>query len=127
MHRVYIHCHRYKDFWRVQYLEPDLRTSVRQRIDRYTDFKSIEEILGRVHVESEQRAEFDDDRWGIRACFIDLTEEQYTKLKCADAITERETNRRSPRPKQISDVKGISTINARAETVAKSPSYSTRS
>lgn len=97
MHRVYIHCSRYKDFWWVQYLEPDLKTSVHNRIDRYTDFRSVEEILSRVRIEPEQKAKFDDKRWGIQACFIDLTEEQYTKLKCADAITERATNRRSPR------------------------------
>ena len=70
MHRVYIHCSRYKDFWWVQYLEPDLRTSVRNRIDRYTDFQNVEEILSRVHIEPEQRAKFDDKRWGIQACFI---------------------------------------------------------
>jgi spore coat polysaccharide biosynthesis protein SpsF (cytidylyltransferase family) len=96
MHRVHIHCRRHAGFWRVQYLEVDLKTPVRNRIDRYADFERVDEILNRVHIEPEQKAKFDDKRWGIQACFIDLTEEQYTKLKCADAITDGATNRISP-------------------------------
>jgi hypothetical protein len=97
MHRVYIHCSRYKDYWWVQYLEPDVRTSAHGgKIDRYSSWETVEVLLSKVSIEPGERARLNDARWGIRACFIDLSEEQYTKLKCADAITERAINKRSP-------------------------------
>jgi hypothetical protein len=82
MHRVYIHVSRYSGHWFVQYLEEDLKTSAHgSKIDRYATFDVIAHIMSRIHVEPEQRRNFDDARWGIQACFIRLTDEQYQKLK----------------------------------------------
>jgi hypothetical protein len=71
-----------KGFWVVQYLEADLQTSI-GRMFHYTDLDRVRELLNSGNVEAEERESFEGGirRWGIGACFITLTPEQYKKLK----------------------------------------------
>jgi hypothetical protein len=49
----------------------------------YIDLDRVRELLNRGNVEAEERENFESGirRWGIGACFITLTPEQYKKLK----------------------------------------------
>jgi hypothetical protein len=79
---VYLHTHCVKQFWVVQYLEADLKTPL-GRMFLYTDLNLIRDILTRVHADAEAWEEFEYGirAWGVGACFITLTPEQYKKLK----------------------------------------------
>jgi hypothetical protein len=81
---VYLHTHCVKQFWVVQYLEADLKTPL-GRMYRYTDLNFVRDILTRVHTDVEAWEKFESGirRWGIGACFITLTPEQYKKLKAS--------------------------------------------
>ena len=81
-HRVYIHASQYKDRWVVQYLEADLRTSV-GRMSRYSRIDQVREILKRADCATDQWSKFEEGLrcWSIGACYLDLTSEQYKKLK----------------------------------------------
>jgi len=83
MPRVYLHASEYKTLWNVQYLEADLRTPVRRGHATYTSLDRVREILDRANASAEAREEFESGlrNWGIGACFLDLTPEQYAKLK----------------------------------------------
>ncbi len=80
--RVYLHTSEYNGHWWVQYLEEDLRTSFCRRF-RYSSVDPVREILRRVNADTETLENFEKGLrcWGIGACFINLTEEQYAKLK----------------------------------------------
>lgn len=82
MHRVYIHASKYREFWVTQYLEEDLRTPV-GRFYHYESLDKVRKILDRAHAPAQERDEFEMGvrRWGIGACFIQLTDEQYANLK----------------------------------------------
>jgi hypothetical protein len=49
----------------------------------YADLDQVRDILQRANSDSEAREKFESGirRWGIGACFITLTPEQYKKLK----------------------------------------------
>jgi predicted RNase H-like nuclease len=81
-HRVYIHAHHYKDSWTVQYLEEDLKTPV-GRMYCYSRIDQVREILKRADCLLEQWAKFEEGIrcWGIGACYLDLSSDQYKKLK----------------------------------------------
>jgi hypothetical protein len=74
--------HQYGDHWIVQYLEADLKTSV-GRMYRYPSLDSVRDILDRTNASAEARAKFDAglEQWGIGACYLDLIDEQYARLK----------------------------------------------
>jgi len=84
--RVYIHCHHYGDHWAVQYLQEDLKTPV-GRMYRYSRIDQVREILKRADCALDQWGKFEEGIrcWGIGACFLNLTGEQYAKLKCGKA------------------------------------------
>jgi hypothetical protein len=102
MPRIYLHALQVKDWWRVQYLEADLRTSV-GRGYHYTDLDRVRDILRRANADAEAWEEFESGirKWGIGACFLNLTEEQYRKLKVIPSLRAEtaQTNRalRAPR------------------------------
>jgi hypothetical protein len=81
-HRVYIHTTRYKELWVVQYLEEDLKTPL-GRMYHYPSLDTVRTILSRAGVDPQTREEFESGvrRWAIGACFLNLTGEQYQKLK----------------------------------------------
>jgi hypothetical protein len=66
----------------VQYLEPDLRTSI-GRMYHYYSLGRVHDILDRAGADVATREEFDSGirRWDIGACFLNLTDAQYVKLK----------------------------------------------
>ena len=80
-HRVYLHALD-RHTWNVQFLEEDLKTPV-GRMFTYTDLDSVRELLTRGNATAEAWEEFESGirRWGIGACFITLTPEQYKRLK----------------------------------------------
>jgi hypothetical protein len=82
MLRIYLHAHQVKDSWCVQYLEADLKTSVGRMYD-YSSLDRVREILTRASADGEARETFESGirRWGIGACFLTLTAEQYKKLR----------------------------------------------
>ena len=79
-HRVYLHATE-RMLWRVQFLEEDLKTSVGKTFT-YPNIDSVRELLTRGNATPEAREEFESGirRWGIGACFLSLTPEQYRKL-----------------------------------------------
>jgi hypothetical protein len=81
--RVYLYCSNYAGYWYVQYLEAHLRTSLGPRRSRYTDLDRVREILRRADARTEAWEEFERRlrRWGIGACYLDLTDDQYAKLR----------------------------------------------
>jgi hypothetical protein len=81
-HRVYFHASHYGNFWFVQFLEEDLRTSFCGNLT-YSTLDGIRELLRRFKVSVDQGEEFEDGirRWSIGACFVTLTPRQYAALK----------------------------------------------
>jgi hypothetical protein len=81
-HRMYIHAHHYADHWTVQYLEADLKTPV-GRMYNYSRIDLVRELLRSADCAPDQWAKFEEGLrcWGIGACYLDLTSEQYKKLK----------------------------------------------
>ena len=81
-HRVYLHARHYSDFWFVQFLEEDLRTSICGNLT-YSTLDEIRELLRRFKVSVDQGEKFEQGipRWGIGACFVTLTPRQYAALK----------------------------------------------
>lgn len=81
-HRVYLHSHHYGDFWFVQFLEEDLRTSFCGNLT-YLTVDEIRELLRRFKVSVDQGEKFEEGIrcWGIGACFVTLTPRQYAALK----------------------------------------------
>jgi hypothetical protein len=84
MPRIYLHALQVKDWWRVQYLEADLRTSV-GRMYQYPRLDRVRDILTRANADGAANEEFESGirKWGIGACFLTLTPEQYKKLKAS--------------------------------------------
>ena len=81
-HRVYIHTSHYGDRWFVQYLEADLKTPL-GRMYTYSRIDQVRAILKRADCSMEQWGKFEEGLrcWGIGACFIELSHDQYRKLK----------------------------------------------
>jgi hypothetical protein len=82
MPRVYIHSIERGEFWCVRYLDPDLKTSV-GRVYHYSSLDRVRDILTRANADDTAREDFESGirKWGIGACFLNLTEQQYRKLK----------------------------------------------
>jgi hypothetical protein len=82
MPRIYLHALQVKDWWRVGYLDADLKTSV-GRVFHYSNLDRVRDILARANADAAVREEFESGirKWGIGACFLTLTEGQYKKLK----------------------------------------------
>jgi hypothetical protein len=81
-HRVYLHATHYSDFWFVQFLEEDLRTSFCGNLT-YSTVDEIRELLRRFKVSIDQGENFEAGirRWNIGTCFVTLTPWQYMGLK----------------------------------------------
>ena len=82
-HRVFLHAS-HNGFWRVHFLEEDLRTSV-GRMFSYTDLDDVRKLLMRGNITKENREEFERgiSAWSIGGCYLTLTPEQYRKLKAS--------------------------------------------
>jgi hypothetical protein len=81
-HRVYLHASNYSNFWFVQFLEEDLRTSFCGNLT-YSTVDEIRELLRRLKVTVDQGEAFEEGirRWSIGTCFVTLTTRQYVTLK----------------------------------------------
>ena len=81
-HRVYIHASYFGERWFVQYLETDLKTPVGY-LHAYKRIDQVMEILKRANCSRDQWRKFEEgiQGWGIGACYLDLTGEQYQTLK----------------------------------------------
>ena len=81
-HRVYLHASNYSNFWFVQFLEEDLRTSFCGNLT-YSTLDEIRELLRRLKVTVDQGEAFEEGirRWSIGTCFVTLTTRQYVTLK----------------------------------------------
>ena len=81
-HRVYLHASNYSNFWFVQFLEEDLRTSFCGNLT-YSTLDEIRELLRRLKVTVDQGEAFEEGirRWSIGTCFVTLTTRQYLTLK----------------------------------------------
>lgn len=79
--RVYLHALQ-RTGWVVQFLEEDLKTPV-GKMFTYANLDGVRELLTRGNADAEAREEFESGirRWGIGACFLTLTAEQYKRLK----------------------------------------------
>jgi hypothetical protein len=55
----------------------------------YTDLDRVRELLNRGNVEAGERESFEHGirAWGIGACFIALTPDQYKKLKSSRTVS----------------------------------------
>ena len=65
-HRVYLHSHHYGDFWFVQFLEEDLRTSFCGSLT-YSTVDEIRELMHRFKVSIDQGEKFEAGirRWAL--------------------------------------------------------------
>lgn len=81
-HRVYVHASHYKEHWTVQYLEADLKIPI-GRMYNYSRIDLVREILRRADCAPDQWGKFEEGIrcWGIGTCFLDLSPEQFCKLK----------------------------------------------
>jgi hypothetical protein len=82
MPRIYLHSIQRGEFWRVGYLDANLKTSV-GRVFHYPGLDRVRDILTRANADDAAREEFESGirKWGIGACFLNLTDEQYRRLK----------------------------------------------
>jgi hypothetical protein len=55
---------------------------------QYSSLDRVRDILRRANADAEAREEFESGirKWGIGACFLNLTEEQYRKLKVIPSL-----------------------------------------
>ena len=81
-HRVHLHASNYSNFWFVQFLEEDLRTSFCGNLT-YSTLDEIRELLRRLKVTVDQGEAFEEGirRWSIGTCFVTLTTRQHVTLK----------------------------------------------
>jgi hypothetical protein len=82
MRPVYLHCHQYGGFWVVQFLLPDLKTSV-GKMKQYRNLDSVREIMRRGNASAQAFIDFDRDikRWGVGSAWLSLDEGQWKRLK----------------------------------------------
>ena len=86
LHRIYLQAthspHHYGEHWTVQYLEDDLKTPI-GRMYRYSHINQVRQILHRADCAPDQLAKFEEGLRcrGVGTCSLEITHEQYKKLK----------------------------------------------
>jgi hypothetical protein len=83
MPRVLMNFDHYKDLWWVHFIEADCETVIgpESRYYRFATLDGFRAFVVRCNLEDLKKFEHSVQTWGRRSNYVNLTDEQYAKLK----------------------------------------------